>query len=439
MTADEVAGGRAPCLRVAGAIVLIVARGTRAWGIARLARFELAVTAPGAVRIGHRGATDRAAVVATHAGTNGARIDTLPLAECPLQRADRAGLVRALRGAARAFANLARLEHPVSANRRAVVVVHGVAPVGTAAVVVHARSLGTRRLTLGLARAPVRERAKRAYDLRAGHHARGQWVAGLADIDDAVAARANAVDVARRGRRVATRRTATVARGAAAGKLRGRASRIARCRRARERLHFPTLARRAPRRTRSRGIARLARGGIDGPVPASRAVQIVLRGASNRTAPILAPVEQVFGVCWQTRLHVAALPVCGSSVQSFWSSHTGHDPGGSHVSPGSRRPFPQPPQSVSVSALHAAGQQPSFTLPLHTAVAQAAASPPGPSTPASSGASGPTRPYVDRCVVCAVTVPRAALTFVGSRVHVEPVATPRRTSAGETGEMSAGW
>jgi hypothetical protein len=139
----------------------------------------------------------------------------------------------------------------------------------------------------------------------------------------------------------------------------------------------------------------------------------------------LAALEQVFGVCWQTTLHVAAVPVCGSSVQSFWSSHTGHDPGGSHVSPGSTRPLPQPAQSVSVIALHAAGQQPSFTVPLHTAVAHASASPPELSTPASTEPSGPTSPYVERCETCAVAVPSAAFTSVVNRFQLAPVATAR--------------
>ena len=52
-------------------------------------------------------------------------------------------------------------------------------------------------------------------------------------------------------------------------------------------------------------------------------------------------VEHVFGVWVHTTLHVAADPVLVSVVQSSWSSHTGHDPGGSQVSPASRTPLPQ--------------------------------------------------------------------------------------------------
>ncbi len=69
--------------------------------------------------------------------------------------------------------------------------------------------------------------------------------------------------------------------------------------------------------------------------------------------------EQVFAACWQTTLHVAALPVCVSVVQSFWSSHVGQEPGGSQVSPASIRPLPQPPQSASFIAVQLTGQQPS--------------------------------------------------------------------------------
>jgi hypothetical protein len=73
----------------------------------------------------------------------------------------------------------------------------------------------------------------------------------------------------------------------------------------------------------------------------------------------LPAVEQVLSLCAQTRLHVAALPVCVSFVQSFWSSQTGHEPGGSHVSPASMRPLPHPGQSPSFIAVHPVGQQPS--------------------------------------------------------------------------------
>jgi hypothetical protein len=69
--------------------------------------------------------------------------------------------------------------------------------------------------------------------------------------------------------------------------------------------------------------------------------------------------EQVLAACWQTRLHVAALPVWVSVVQSFWSSQVGHEPGGSHVSPASIRPLPHPAQSASFIAVQLTGQQPS--------------------------------------------------------------------------------
>ena len=55
--------------------------------------------------------------------------------------------------------------------------------------------------------------------------------------------------------------------------------------------------------------------------------------------------------------------ICGQLV--------GQVPGGSQVSPGSIRWLPHPPQSVSVLALHAAGQQRSATTPLHARVAHA--------------------------------------------------------------------
>jgi hypothetical protein len=110
-------------------------------------------------------------------------------------------------------------------------------------------------------------------------------------------------------------------------------------------------------------------------------------------------LEHVFGVALHTTLQVVAVPVCVSAVQSFWSSQTGHDPGGSHVSPISMRPLPQPWQSVSVSGVQLLGQQPSITVPLHAAAVHALASCPAsrassllsapPSTP---GPSGPTSP-----------------------------------------------
>jgi hypothetical protein len=79
----------------------------------------------------------------------------------------------------------------------------------------------------------------------------------------------------------------------------------------------------------------------------------------------LPAVEHVFGVCRHLTSHVAALPVCVSVVQSFWSSHVGQEPGGSQVSPPSSRPLPHPGQSTSVSGVQLDGQQPSLTVPLH--------------------------------------------------------------------------
>jgi hypothetical protein len=76
----------------------------------------------------------------------------------------------------------------------------------------------------------------------------------------------------------------------------------------------------------------------------------------------LPAVEQVFGVCVQTTLQVDAIPVCVSVVQLSASLQFGHEPGGSHVSPASMRPLPQPEQSASVMAVHPAGQQLSLLL-----------------------------------------------------------------------------
>jgi hypothetical protein len=81
--------------------------------------------------------------------------------------------------------------------------------------------------------------------------------------------------------------------------------------------------------------------------------------------------EHVLSECAQTTSQVEALPVCVSFVQSFWSSHTGHDPGGSHVSPASTRPLPHPAQSPSFMAVQPPGQHPSpvaqvLTLPAST-------------------------------------------------------------------------
>jgi hypothetical protein len=150
--------------------------------------------------------------------------------------------------------------------------------------------------------------------------------------------------------------------------------------------------------------------------------------------------EQVLPTFWHWTLQVAALPVWVSVVQSFWSSHAGHDPGGSQVSPASRRPLPHPAQSESVSAVHPLGQQPSRTVLLHEAALHGPASSAGPSIDASGGGpSGPTSPYVERCVVCAVAVPIEAFTDVDRRDHVGPLATASRRSAGATGAMSADW
>jgi hypothetical protein len=74
-------------------------------------------------------------------------------------------------------------------------------------------------------------------------------------------------------------------------------------------------------------------------------------------------LEQVFGVCVQTTLQVEALPLCVSVVQLFASLQFGHVPGGSHVSPASRRPLPHPEQSVSDIAVQPAGQQLSLFVP----------------------------------------------------------------------------
>jgi hypothetical protein len=109
----------------------------------------------------------------------------------------------------------------------------------------------------------------------------------------------------------------------------------------------------------------------------------------------LPAVEQVFGACWHRTSQVLALPVCVSVVQSFWSSQAGHEPGGSHVSPASMRPLPQPGQSMSVSAVQLVGQQPSLTVLLHATPTHLPASkgPASASTDASGGLiSGATRP-----------------------------------------------
>jgi len=160
--------------------------------------------------------------------------------------------------------------------------------------------------------------------------------------------------------------------------------------------------------------------------------------------------EQVFALCAHTKLHVAALPVWVSVVQSFWSSHTGHDPGGSQVSPGSKRPLPHPPQSASPAAVQFAGQHPSCTVPLHVALAHGSTG--GPSTLASAPASGTdtsgsdaswstpvwaTSPYFDKWAVCDVTVLAVVFTAEGKRVHDVPSATARRRLVAGTGATSA--
>jgi hypothetical protein len=109
--------------------------------------------------------------------------------------------------------------------------------------------------------------------------------------------------------------------------------------------------------------------------------------------------------------------------------------------------LPHPVQSASVSGVQLVGQQPSASVPLHAAALQ----PPPPSTlvsieasrasvePASgteASPSGPTSPYVDRCVVCAVAVEFATLTVVGKRVQVEALATAKRTDPGAIGATS---
>jgi len=72
----------------------------------------------------------------------------------------------------------------------------------------------------------------------------------------------------------------------------------------------------------------------------------------------------LIGAVLQVALQLAALPVSVSMVHGWPSSHdVGHVPGGSHVSPGSTMPLPhEAGQSLSASALHPAGQQPSLFL-----------------------------------------------------------------------------
>jgi len=99
------------------------------------------------------------------------------------------------------------------------------------------------------------------------------------------------------------------------------------------------------------------------------------------------------------------------------------------------------------------GQQPSLTVPLHTAVLQTLASRASPapvsapmltspraSEPASGApSSGPTSAYVDRCVVVAAAVSIEDTTVVASRFHFDPSATAIRIDVAAMGAMSSGW
>src|SRR4051794_31488326 len=68
---------------------------------------------------------------------------------------------------------------------------------------------------------------------------------------------------------------------------------------------------------------------VPSPHPAqSESLWALHPAGQQRSFPAL---EQVLAECPQTTLHVAALPVCVSFVQSSRSSQTGHDPGGSQV------------------------------------------------------------------------------------------------------------
>ena len=110
--------------------------------------------------------------------------------------------------------------------------------------------------------------------------------------------------------------------------------------------------------------------------------------------------------------------------------------------------MPHPLQSASVSGVQLAGQHPSVAVPLQVDALHppplsvfvsieesrdTSAAPPS-GTPASSG---PTNPYVERCVVCAVAVAFATLTVVGNRLQADAVATASRTEPGAIGATSA--
>ena len=77
--------------------------------------------------------------------------------------------------------------------------------------------------------------------------------------------------------------------------------------------------------------------------------------------PSLKAAQVVIPVWLQATLQLALLPVILSMVHVLASSQeVGQDDAGSQVSPGSTTPLPQVgEQSVSVLALHPAGQQPS--------------------------------------------------------------------------------
>jgi hypothetical protein len=78
-------------------------------------------------------------------------------------------------------------------------------------------------------------------------------------------------------------------------------------------------------------------------------------------------VQALMVIGAQAKLHVAALPVVLSRVQALVSTHvagSGHELGGSQVSPASSLPLPQPTQSLSVAAVQPPGQQPSLLAQL---------------------------------------------------------------------------
>jgi glutaredoxin-related protein len=93
----------------------------------------------------------------------------------------------------------------------------------------------------------------------------------------------------------------------------------------------------------------------------TRALQL----AGQQPSP---PEHAVIAVCVHTRLQVAALPVCPSTVQAFPSLQVaGQLPGGSHVSGGSTTLLLHTgAQSVSFRALHPGAQHPS--PPVHTVI-----------------------------------------------------------------------